>query len=283
MPAYARVKTEDMPAEAEVRDHLNRILSSPGFQGSARLSRFLRYTVDSRLRGDHEQIKEYLIGREVFDRGDDYDPRLDPIVRVEARRLRKKLAEYYAASPVPPGGLWIEFPKGSYAPEFRTAGAVPRPGRRKFLWWALTAVPLLLLIWFRPGRHAEPLLAVLPGRWVWRGDDFPQVAYDEQLAELTAADLVNRYPGGVAAWPLLQKYRDSTNNLKQIASDMHVQRILLVAVRLEAGGFRVTGFMIDPSTSRKLGVYDVTALPLVTDEQRRRVSQELANAVIAKR
>jgi len=271
-----------MPGEAHVREHLNQILASPGFRGSDRLGRFLRYTTEARLRGDHQQIKEYSIGREVFDRGEDYDPRLDPIVRVEARRLRKKLAEYYAASPVPPGGVWLELPKGSYALEFHTAAATKRrPSKR--LWWAIAAVPLLLLIWFRPGRHADTMLAVLPGRWVWRMDDMPQVAYDEQLAELTAAELVNRYPGGVVAWPLLQKFRDGAGNLKQMAGEMHLQRVLLVVVRLEAGGFRVTGFMIDPYTSRKLGVYDATATPLVTDEQRRKVARELATAVVAKR
>src|SRR5258705_3551990 len=79
-----------------VRDHLAKILSSGEFQNSARLCRFLRFSVEALLLGEQAQVKEYLIGKEVFDRNADYDPRLDPIVRVEARQLRQKLEDYYA-------------------------------------------------------------------------------------------------------------------------------------------------------------------------------------------
>ncbi|MCP5119424.1 MAG: hypothetical protein GY953_52145, partial [bacterium] len=60
------------------------------------MSRFLRFTVEKALAGHGSELKEYSIGLEVFDRLDSYDPRTDPIVRVEARRLRSKLASYYA-------------------------------------------------------------------------------------------------------------------------------------------------------------------------------------------
>jgi len=79
-----------MADDTAVREQMSRILGSPGFQNSERLSRFLRFAVEAKLRGEGEKIKEYLIGREVFDRNEDYDPRLDPIVRVEARRLLQK-------------------------------------------------------------------------------------------------------------------------------------------------------------------------------------------------
>lgn len=79
--------------------------------------RFLRFVVEAALAGRQEQLKEYLVGVEVFDRNHDYDPHLDPIVRVDARRLRAKLKEYYEN-----GGqrdaLVISLPKGSYAPLF---------------------------------------------------------------------------------------------------------------------------------------------------------------------
>src|ERR1700687_34937 len=82
------------------------------------MSRFLRFAVERALSGQSEQLKEYVLGVEVFDRKASYDPRVDPIVRVEARRLRSKLESYYASE----GGadeLIIEFPKGTYAPVFR--------------------------------------------------------------------------------------------------------------------------------------------------------------------
>ena len=73
------------------------MLASPAFVNAGRLSRMLRFVVERTLDGQGDQLKEYLLGVEVFDRPSEYDPRLDSIVRVEARRLRAKLAEYYEA------------------------------------------------------------------------------------------------------------------------------------------------------------------------------------------
>ena len=74
-----------------IEDHLQRILASKEFASSARMSRFLRFAVERVMCGQSEQLKEYVLGVEVFDRKPSYDPRVDPIVRVEARRLRSKL------------------------------------------------------------------------------------------------------------------------------------------------------------------------------------------------
>src|SRR5262252_4548775 len=82
--------------EEAVRAQLARILASPQFAQSERLSRFLTLAVEVAQRG-RETLKEYRIGVEVFDRGKDFDPRTDPIVRVQAAKLRSKLLEYYAA------------------------------------------------------------------------------------------------------------------------------------------------------------------------------------------
>ena len=100
------------PLPADVQAELERILSSPAFVNAERLSRFLRFTTEEVLKGRGDRLKEYVIGIEVFDRSSGYDPRTDPIVRVEARRLRSKLQAYYEAdgsdSPVV-----IDFPKGN--------------------------------------------------------------------------------------------------------------------------------------------------------------------------
>ena len=80
--------------EAEVRAELDRIFASKGFGGAGRLSRLLRYVVDRTLAGESDQLKEYVVGVEVFDRDASYDPRLDSIVRVEAGRLRSRLDEF---------------------------------------------------------------------------------------------------------------------------------------------------------------------------------------------
>ncbi len=83
------------PSAEQIRNQLARILTSKLFVQSERLCRFLSVTVERTLAGEGDQIKEYMLGRDVFDRDHTYDPRVDSIVRVEARRLRVKLRQYY--------------------------------------------------------------------------------------------------------------------------------------------------------------------------------------------
>lgn len=102
---------------AEVQEELARVLGSELFLKSPQLSRFLRFCVEETLAGQQECLKEQVLGTDVFRRPTPFDPRLDPIVRVEARRLRSKLDQYYAgegaADPV-----IISFQRGDYTPRF---------------------------------------------------------------------------------------------------------------------------------------------------------------------
>src|SRR5437868_10945145 len=79
-----------------IRRQLQRVLSSTAFARSERLSGFLRFVVERDLEGEHAEIKESLIGVEVFGRKPGYDPKQDSIVRTEAGRLRARLIAYYA-------------------------------------------------------------------------------------------------------------------------------------------------------------------------------------------
>ena len=79
---------EEGISEEAIREELSRILESAMFIQSDRLSRFLRFTVETTLAGEAEMLKEYLIGTEVYDRKPPCHPNLDSIVRSEARRLR---------------------------------------------------------------------------------------------------------------------------------------------------------------------------------------------------
>ena len=111
---------------AAARTQLEKILSSPVLANSERLRRFLRFTVEEALSGRGAQIKEYRIGIEVFDREAAYDPRIDPIVRVEASRLRNKLREYYQTQGAA-DEVVIELPKGGYSPVFLRRESPPPP------------------------------------------------------------------------------------------------------------------------------------------------------------
>src|SRR5699024_7827888 len=79
----------------DVRSALWRLLSSEQFTSSPRASRFLRFIVETTLAGRQNTLKEYVLGVEVFDRGTNFDPTTDTIVRVEATKLRRRLRDYY--------------------------------------------------------------------------------------------------------------------------------------------------------------------------------------------
>ena len=109
--ATVQVPQASSPAPEIVRAQVEKILSSRGFARSGRLSRFLKFAVEQTLAGRSENVKEQSIGLEVFDRKTDYDPRIDPIVRVEARRLRAKLkASFFGTRPPPNRAVWPPSP-----------------------------------------------------------------------------------------------------------------------------------------------------------------------------
>jgi len=111
-----------LQADDAVREHLERILTSPTFQQGDRLKRFLKFIVLEAVAGRRHELKEYVIGVQVFDKEDTFDPRTDPIVRVQARRLRAKLVRYYREEGRADETV-IELPKGGYAPAFKQRDA----------------------------------------------------------------------------------------------------------------------------------------------------------------
>src|SRR6185295_13066633 len=111
-----------------VREHLDRVLASPTFQQGDRLKRFLKFIVLEAVAGRRHELKEYVIGVQVFRKEQAFDPRTDPIVRVQARRLRAKLLQYYSEEGRN-DTLAIDLPKGGYAPVF-TKREAPLPIKR---------------------------------------------------------------------------------------------------------------------------------------------------------
>jgi tetratricopeptide (TPR) repeat protein len=105
------------PDSGQVQLALERITQSAAFSRSERLCRLLRFVTERTLAGRGNELKEYLIGVEVLEKGSSFDPRLDSAVRVDARRLRAKLYEYYAGDGAE-DPVRIVLNKGSYAPSF---------------------------------------------------------------------------------------------------------------------------------------------------------------------
>lgn len=139
MSSPAATSRDSLPDAAALRAELERILASPEFRGSERRSRLLKYLVEKAIAG--EPIKEYSIGVDVFEKPPDYDPRIDPAVRVEMGRIRGRLADYYAREGKA-NRKRLEFPKRSYAPALQVAEHSPVPARANN--WRLTPLAAML-------------------------------------------------------------------------------------------------------------------------------------------
>ena len=118
-------KTGDEPNAQEIRAALERVSGSDVMRSSPQLTAFLRFVVEAVLDGNSDRIKGYVIAVEALKRGARFNPQIDPIVRVEATRLRRTLERYYAGSGAD-DPILIALPRGTYVPTFsrRAAPAV---------------------------------------------------------------------------------------------------------------------------------------------------------------
>ena len=210
---------------------LARILASPQFAQSERLSRFLTLAVEVGQSG-RDSLKEYRIGVEVFDRGKDFDPRTDPIVRVQAAKLRSKLTEYYAGQGAR-DPLVIAVPKGSYAAEIKAV----EPAAAK------AVEP-------QPGDAPLSRVAVLP--FV----SMSSVQDDEHFADGLTEELINR----LAQVPTLQvvartsafRFKNRGADVREVGAQLNVGAIVEGSVRRAGDQVRVTAQLIDVATGYHL-------------------------------
>lgn len=148
--------TIETPATGAERAELHAVLDSPLFARSPTLAHLLSYLCEKKFAGESDQIKEYSVALDVFGRRDSFDQDTDSIVRVQANRLRKRLAEYYSGDGAA-HHLHITIPVGQYVPQFAEAAAhettgQPAPAReappqtRKHVWVLLPAAAFLILL-----------------------------------------------------------------------------------------------------------------------------------------
>jgi hypothetical protein len=116
----------NIPHPDKVRDQLERLLAHPLFSNSKRYPALLAYVVDQTLSGNSASLKERTIGVEVFNRPPNYDANADPVVRITAGEVRKRLSQYYY-DPAHDGEVVVELPVGSYVPAFAVREPAPAP------------------------------------------------------------------------------------------------------------------------------------------------------------
>ena len=159
----ARPESANQPVPVDrrlVEEQLERILTSPLFARSESLSRLLRHIVELGLAGQAAGLREYSLGVDVFERGESFDPRCDTIVRVQARKLRARLDEYYRSA-----GLTdlveIRIAKGGYVPVFRKRELPETKNSVRTFWRRGPAIAALvflvpLTVWLTNPLRNEP-------------------------------------------------------------------------------------------------------------------------------
>ena len=293
-----------MPTPDQVRAQLERILGSAGFAASERLRRFLRYVVERSLAGEAGQLKEYVIGRDVFDRDEDYDPRLDSIVRVEAGRLRTKIDEYYHG-PGRADDVIIRLQRGSYAPVvegrdgrdaaddpaavMNIASTVRQPARWRLglLLLAGTLVVAAVVVW-RAGIWATPARATPEATVaVLAFKSYSTDAADEQLAarvtDGVTGELARLGTLGVVSHTSALQYAGTRKSLREIAQSLDADFIVEGTLVRGSGDLRVQVRLVDGAKDRKLWVEDFESPSAEVAQLHRRIASAVAAAVAATR
>ncbi|HTW63864.1 MAG TPA: hypothetical protein VME17_04570 [Bryobacteraceae bacterium] len=279
----------------EIQSELETILASRTFRPARGQSKFLAYTVAQSIAGRGQFIKEYLIGREALGRGESFDPRLDPIVRTQARKLRLRLEKYYQTEGAE-DQIRIELPKGSYAPVFeRAPGALgslavspveivappaepldpvvpaPAPRQRKPFGWktAAIAIPACILIlaaavalfqWL-PGvrlsaaSNESATIAVLP--FVSLSDDRADGLLSDRLTS-QLVDALRQVPNLQVVDQALSSRFKRNPNARQAAQQLRARAVILGSVWNRDNRLRVTVQLNDATHESPLwsGSYD---------------------------
>jgi TolB-like protein/Flp pilus assembly protein TadD len=267
-----------IPAEL-IRTELEKILASRIFAHSDRPSRFLRFVVEHTLSEDATSLKEYSIATAVLDRSESFDPRIDPIVRVEAGRLRSRLNQYYKAegSDDP---VVIDLPKGHYAPVFHerrppshssekfpaeVAQEIhatpaqertdPARTRRRVLLMAVAAAGLIgvaAAVWAWRPAASEPIrsLAVLPLANL--SADPNQEYFADGMTEALITELGGIEGLRVISRTSVMRYKRSQIRLPEIARQLNADAVIEGGVLRAGDRIRITMKLIHAGQDRQL-------------------------------
>ena len=160
-PMKATLSTRlSAPAEREVREQIDRIVASATFRPADRLKHFIAFVAGQVLQGKGDSLKEYAVGVQVFGRDAGFDPRTDPVVRVQARRLRARLERYYTrrrTSRRRPGGS----AQGRVRTGFQTSRRAPMARPASTASPQRNTVAVLPIVDLTPDRRLEPFCSGL--------------------------------------------------------------------------------------------------------------------------
>lgn len=222
-----------------IKEQLSRILASPKFMASRRLSRFLSFVVEQSQKGQSGRIKQYTIAVDALGYGDDFDPQSDPVIRIQARRLRRALDQYYdtlgTSDPIR-----IDIPKGSYVPLFVQIGSPPvrielQTTKKRALSPQITVK--------KPSLIKPASIAVLP--FVFQGDNQQEAYLADALTEALTVGLAKFESLSVIASQSTMQFKDVNSAVNEITKALGVHFLLTGSLRKKNGLLRVLAQLID--------------------------------------
>ena len=309
------------PSAPEVQAALERVLASAPFAGGGRAGSLLRYLVERALDGRGDTLKEYVVGVELFNRGDQFDPRVDTIVRVEARRLRAKLDEYYGG-PGASDPVRIDVPRGGYVPTFAvhgngdagaarggesiapSVGAEPTPAvsaatdsldaraqaPRGPRTWIAAAVLLAIAglgAWQLMARAGQSSAASSGIRLAVL--PLAHFSTDPEVA-MIAARITDGVTSELARVPELSvvsrttaaRFASEAQPIRDAAQALDAALVMEGSVVIEAGGIHAVMRIVDATLDRKVWVGEYDSPPDQVASLQRRIASEVSAAILAR-
>ncbi|AEB10189.1 adenylate cyclase [Desulfobacca acetoxidans] len=227
------------PPEEAIRQQLGKILISPQFVGSLNLQNFLRFIVEKTLAGGGAEIKGYTVATQVLGRKADFDPNLDPIVRIMAGRLRRALEQYYQVQGQSDAVI-IDVPRGAYVPVFCSSSRQEDAGE-------VTLKILKEQIWALP---PGPSVAVMPLRNLT--GDRKQEFFADGLAEEITNELARYQDLRVIAFQSTLYWKGKEHDVREVGRDLNVRFLVEGSIRKAARTVKIAINVIDTLNGLRL-------------------------------
>jgi adenylate cyclase len=254
---------DNIPTPDAVRLQLERILQSPEFRGSDKQRKFLSFVVEETLAHRASQLKGYTIALAVYGRKEGFDPQVDPIVRVEAGRLRRALEHYYLTAGRN-DTVRINIPKGGYVPTFQTVQIEPPGADTLASGREDRALP------------TEPSIAVMP--LVNLTGVKEQDYFVDGLTEELTTELARFQDFQVIASQSTMRFKGQETDPKEVGRDLGVRFLLAGSVQKTSKTVKVTIRLLDSSTGEQIWAEnykrDLTAANLIA------LQEEIAHGVV---
>ncbi|MEJ2093241.1 MAG: hypothetical protein P8X65_13735 [Syntrophobacterales bacterium] len=255
------------PSPEAIRRQLAKILTGPQFVNSPNLQNFLRFIVEKTLAGEAAEIKGYTVATQVLGRKADFNPNLDPIVRIMGGRLRRALEQYYRL-PGKNDPVIINVPRGAYVPRFRSSSQPEGAGEvtREVLKESILALP------------SGPSVAVMP--LLNLTGDSEQEYFTEGLAEELTSELARYQDLRVIAYQSTRRWKGETIDPRAAGLDLGVRFLVEGSIRRDANTVKIDLHVVD--TQNSLRVWGKQYCRELRPDKLIALQEEIARQVVAR-